>query len=209
MSGHLINAPAATVLPASSGYILRSQGIDGSLNGLGVFSSKNIGRFIATFEPLRDRIFAVSVLQTARLLVIHSFFSFTPGAYNEKRSTHGNRACGLVISCGRKRLWLDTASAGSKYGSVNTPGAPRRGNDVNERGISWGLRCRRARLRLPPPGKMINNGYTLGHLNIVLTGSACCLPQTSGLIRRQYRVRPASTRACIGHILGGTSGQRN
>lgn len=62
--------------------------------------------------------------------------------------TDGKRAWGLVISSGRNRLWLETASAGSKYGSVKTPGVPSRGNDVIVKGTSLGLRCFRARQRL-------------------------------------------------------------
>lgn len=34
----------------------------GSMNGWGVFSSKNIGRLMATLDPRRVRMFAVSVL---------------------------------------------------------------------------------------------------------------------------------------------------
>lgn len=49
-------------LPGSSGYMLRSHGIVGSMKGRGVFSSKKSGRLIATFEPLLLRMFAVSVL---------------------------------------------------------------------------------------------------------------------------------------------------
>ncbi len=62
--------------------------------------------------------------------------------------TDGKRAWGLVISSGRNRLWLETASAGSKYGSVKTPGVPSRGNDVIVNGTSLGLRCFLARQRL-------------------------------------------------------------
>lgn len=62
--------------------------------------------------------------------------------------TYGKRACGFVISSGRNRLWLETASVGSKYGSVNTPGAPSRGNEVNVMGISFSFKCFRARVRL-------------------------------------------------------------
>ena len=62
--------------------------------------------------------------------------------------TDGKRACGLVISSGKNKLWLEIASLGLKYGSVNCPGTPRRGKEVNVSGISLGLRCFRARFRL-------------------------------------------------------------
>lgn len=51
------------VVPRSSGYKLRSYGIVGSTNGRGVFSSKNMGRLIATFDPRLDLMFAVNVLR--------------------------------------------------------------------------------------------------------------------------------------------------
>lgn len=111
------------------------------MNGRGVFLSMKIGRLIATLDPLRCRIFAVRVLQ-----------------YIEKRrdqqrskvqtTTYGNRACGFVISSGRKRLWLANAFSGSQYGSVNIPGTPRRGNEVNVTGSSFASRCRRTKVRL-------------------------------------------------------------
>ena len=49
-------------VPGSSLKTFLSQGIVGSICGRGVFSSKNSGRLIATFEPRRRRIFAVNVL---------------------------------------------------------------------------------------------------------------------------------------------------
>ena len=49
----------------SSGYIFLSHGIVGSIKGRGVCKSKKIGRLMATLDPLRERIFAVSVLGRA------------------------------------------------------------------------------------------------------------------------------------------------
>lgn len=63
-------------------------------------------------------------------------------------STNGKRACGFVISSGKNKLWLEIASWGLWYGSVNWPGTPSRGKEVNVTGISLGLRCLRARFRL-------------------------------------------------------------
>jgi len=50
------------LVPASSGYISRCHGIVGSTNGRGVPLSIKRGRLIATFEPLRFLMLAVSVL---------------------------------------------------------------------------------------------------------------------------------------------------
>jgi hypothetical protein len=72
---------------ASSGYNDLCHGIVGSTNGLGVLSSTKIGRLIATFDPLLLLMLAVRV---------------------------GKRACGLVISSGKNRLWLDFAPSGLK-----------------------------------------------------------------------------------------------
>lgn len=55
-----------------------------------------------------------------------------------------------MISSGKNKLWLEMASDGSKYGSVNWPGTPNLGNDVNDIGTSLGLRCFLARFRLLP-----------------------------------------------------------
>ena len=50
------------LVPASSGYISRCHGIVGSTNGRGVPLSIKSGTLIATFEPLRFLMLAVSVL---------------------------------------------------------------------------------------------------------------------------------------------------
>lgn len=49
-------------VPESSGKISRSYGIVGSMNGVGVSVSLNMGRLMATLEPRRRRMLAVSVL---------------------------------------------------------------------------------------------------------------------------------------------------
>lgn len=64
--------------------------------------------------------------------------------------TDGKRACGLVTSSGKNRLWLDFASSGLKEGSVKTPGAPRRGKEVSVIGTSLALRYLLASRRLEP-----------------------------------------------------------
>ena len=51
----------------SSGYIFLSHGIVGSIKGRGVCKSKKIGRLMATLDPLRERIFAVKVLDVFQL----------------------------------------------------------------------------------------------------------------------------------------------
>lgn len=68
----------------------------GSINGFGVFVSGNIGKLMATLDPLRRRIFAVSVLSDVDISVV------AIGSVVEM--TYGNRACGLVISSGKNKL---------------------------------------------------------------------------------------------------------
>ncbi len=53
------------LLPGSSGNIFLSNGIVGSINGLGVLVSTKMGKFIATLDPRRRRILAVNVLEMA------------------------------------------------------------------------------------------------------------------------------------------------
>ena len=89
--------PGQSSEPASPGKMFRSQGIEGSMKGFGVFLSKNIGMFIATFEPLRRRILAASVLECCKIIYI---MIDTPYA---KNNAHGKRTCGLMIWSGRKR----------------------------------------------------------------------------------------------------------
>ncbi len=65
--GHWRSFHEHSLLPESSGYISRSHGIAGSTNGRGVLASTNNGRFMATLEPRRCLIFAVSVLYVERI----------------------------------------------------------------------------------------------------------------------------------------------
>ena len=74
------------------------------MNGRGVFLSKKTGRLIATLEPRRRRMLAVSVLYSDGFQVLITVLT---------HSTHGKRACGFVISSGRNKLWLEIASVGS------------------------------------------------------------------------------------------------
>ena len=95
------------------------------------------------------------------------------------------------------------ASAGSWYGSVNGPGAPRRGNDVKVKGTSLVLRCLRARARLctVSPAEKIES--------VASTCSAYCLPPTTNLGLTQCTETQASTQACTGHTRGGSSELRH
>jgi hypothetical protein len=112
----------------------------GSTNGRGVDLSMYMGRLIATFDPRRLLMFAVKVLERYHANPILGKHVGTQkkirGAKDDRvGKTYGKRAWGFVISSGRNRLWLDTAPTGSKYGSVNFPGTPRRGKDVRVMGI--------------------------------------------------------------------------
>jgi hypothetical protein len=51
-------------IPGSSGNMSRSHGMVGSTKGRGVFSSKNNGRLMATFEPRLVLMLAVKVLKS-------------------------------------------------------------------------------------------------------------------------------------------------
>ena len=53
-----------------------SHGIVGSMNGRGVFSSKKMGRFIATLEPRLSLVFAAMVLDWDKR---HTSFSHVMG----------------------------------------------------------------------------------------------------------------------------------
>ena len=57
-----VNDKKKNYIPESSGKILRSYGMVGSMNGVGVLVSLNMGKLIATLEPRRRRMLAVSVL---------------------------------------------------------------------------------------------------------------------------------------------------
>jgi hypothetical protein len=106
-----------------------------------------------------------------------------------------------VISSGRKRLWLDTASFGSKYGSVNTPWTPRRGNEVNVMGISFCFRCWRARFRLYYELANLNQP-AFRRISLAPTCSACCLRLTADQKGIRYKGILVSIRACIGRTRG-------
>src|ERR1700722_10904383 len=111
----------------------------GSTKGRGVFSSINKGKLITTFDPLRSLMLDVKVLMKRFSVILDRRVDII---------TNGKRACGLVISSGKKRLWLEIPLEGSQYGSVNTPRAPKRGNEVKVIGTSLGFKCLRTRFRL-------------------------------------------------------------
>lgn len=69
----------------SSGHLLRSKGIVGSMNGRGVFESWYIGMFIATLAPLLLRMLAVRVLE--RVDIVRQ----RPVRLRNVSSTHGKR----------------------------------------------------------------------------------------------------------------------
>lgn len=99
-----------------------------------------MGRLMATFDPRRLLMFAVKVLERHHANPIvgeHMGTKKFRGAAEDDTGgkTYGKRAWGFVISSGRNKLWLDTAPTGSKYGSVNFPGTPRRGKAVRVMGI--------------------------------------------------------------------------
>ena len=77
---------------------------------------------------------------------------------------------------------------------MKTPGVPRRGKDVKERGISFSFKCLRAKLRLTG-NQLQKKGNLIKQLLISLkalwrvrTGIACLLQQRGGHLESQSKV---------------------